>query len=89
MNGAAIRQWALIRMCNRAQKEIRDLCTKMVGLAKEAAPELMEGVGPKCVAYGYCEEGEQCSQFKGIIPTKNQVMDFIKNNREVFFSNKE
>ena len=82
MNATALRDWALIRMCNRAQTEIRDLCTKMVALAKEAAPELMEGIGPSCKVYGYCTEGEQCAQCKGIIPTKSQVMKYINENRK-------
>ena len=82
MNATALRDWTLIRMCNRAQGEIRDLCTKMVALAKEAAPELMEGIGPSCKVYGYCPELEQCAQMKGKIPTKDQVMKFINTHRE-------
>ena len=86
MNAAAIRDWACIRMCKRAQFEIRDLCTKMVTLAKEAAPELMEGVGPSCKVYGYCIEGEQHPDCKGKIPTKNQVLSYINEHRQDILS---
>jgi len=82
MNATALRDWALIRMCKRAQTEIRDLCTKMVTLAREAAPELMEGVGPNCKVLGYCPELEQHADCVGKIPTKAQVFDFINTHRD-------
>ena len=81
MNATALKEWAQIRMCKRAQTEIRDLCTKMVSLAKEAAPELMEGVGPSCVALGYCPELEQHKDCVGKIPTKVQVINYIHAHR--------
>ena len=80
MNTAALYDWARIRMCRRAQKEIRDLCTKMINMARSAAPELFPKIGPSCVMDGYCPELEQCEEHKGIIPTKTQYLEFIKNN---------
>jgi thymidylate synthase (FAD) len=82
MNATALRDWALIRMCHRAQKEIRDLCCKMVGLAIQAAPELMSGVGPSCRVYGYCPESEQCKELTGIIPTKAQALGYLDLHRQ-------
>ena len=82
MNATALRDWARIRMCKRAQTEIRDLCTKMITLAKEASPEVMAGVGPSCAVYGYCPEGEQHSDCVGKIPTKKQVFDFINTHKK-------
>ena len=82
MNACALRDWAMIRMCNRAQTEIRDLCTKMVTLAKEAAPEVMAGVGPSCAVLGYCPELEQCEQLKGKIPTKDQALKYLVTHRK-------
>lgn len=82
IDAANLRNWARIRMCNRAQFEIRDLVTKMVKLAREAAPELMEGVGPSCVADGYCSETEQCAELKGKMPTKDQVFKFINAHKK-------
>lgn len=82
IDAANLRNWARIRMCNRAQFEIRDLCTKMVNLAKEVSPELMAGTGPSCVVDGYCSESEQCSKLKGIVPTKEQVLNYVNSHRE-------
>ena len=82
IDAANLRNWARIRMCNRAQFEIRDLCTKMVNLAKEASPELMAGTGPSCIVDGYCSESEQCSKLKGIVPTKEQVLNYVNSHRE-------
>ena len=86
MNAAALRDWAKIRMCKRAQTEIRDLCTKMINLAKEAAPALMAGVGPNCAVYGYCSESEQHKDCVGKIPQKSQVMKLIDAHRDELFT---
>ncbi len=82
MNACALRDWAMIRMCNRAQTEIRDLCTKMVALAREAAPEVMAGVGPACAVLGYCPELEQCEQLKGKMPMKDQALKYLATHRK-------
>ncbi len=81
MNASGLRDWAKIRMCNRAQHEIRDLCTKMINLAKEASPELMSGVGASCVHLGYCPELEQCEELVGKIPLKKQALEYLRKNR--------
>ena len=78
MNAHALRDWFMIRMCNRAQFEIRDLATKMHRLASEVAPELFEGSGPSCKVYGYCPELEQCKQCRGKIPTKAQALALLQ-----------
>lgn len=78
MNAHALRDWFMIRMCNRAQTEIRDLARKMHKLASEASPELFEGSGPSCVVYGYCPELEQCEQYRGKIPNKKEAMELLK-----------
>ncbi|MCM1213996.1 MAG: FAD-dependent thymidylate synthase [Lachnospiraceae bacterium] len=77
MDAAALRNWFMIRMCNRAQTEIRDLATKIHDLCIEASPALFEDSGPSCKILGYCPETEQCKQCKGIIPTKKQVKALI------------
>ena len=82
IDAANLRNWARIRMCNRAQFEIRDLCTKMVNLAKEASPDLMAGTGPSCAVDGYCSESEQCTKLKGIMPTKEQVLKYVNAHKE-------
>lgn len=74
MNAHALRDWFRIRLCNRAQAEIRDMARKMLRLCKEVAPELFVGAGPSCEVLGYCPEMEQCRQRKGRVPTKAQAM---------------
>lgn len=82
MNAHALRDWFKIRLCNRAQAEIRDMARKMFRLCKEAAPELFENAGPSCHVLGYCPELEQCKQGKGWVPTRAQAMEALKALRK-------
>jgi|YNPMSStandDraft_1061717.scaffolds.fasta_scaffold02344_5 thymidylate synthase (FAD) len=51
-----------LRLCNRAQWEIRELCLKMLKILQEKAPVIFESAGPPCVD-GVCPEGEKsCGQ---------------------------
>ncbi|MGC8777614.1 MAG: FAD-dependent thymidylate synthase [Candidatus Caldatribacteriaceae bacterium] len=51
-----------LRLCNRAQWEIRELCLKMLKIVQERAPVVFESAGPPCVD-GVCPEGEKsCGQ---------------------------
>ncbi len=47
------------RCCSRAQWEIRALARKMLDLCREKLPAVFEDAGAKCVALGYCPEGER------------------------------
>lgn len=80
MNAAALRDWFMIRMCNRAQAEIRDLATKIYNECMKVQPEMFKDAGPSCRCLGYCPELEQCAQFKGKIPTKKEALRLIKDN---------
>ena len=82
MNAHALRDWFKIRLCNRAQAEIRDMARKMFKLCKKAAPELFEEAGPSCAVLGYCPELEQCQQMKGRMPTKAQAMEALRALRK-------
>lgn len=82
LNAHALRDWATIRMCNRAQYEIRCLVTKMVQLATEANPDAMRGVGRNCDVLGYCPEKEQCEELRGIVYTKAEALDILRRARE-------
>lgn len=79
MNGSALRDFFLRRLCLRAQTEIRDLANKMYQAGLEVAPDLFEEFGPPCKLSGYCSESEQCEERKGKIPTKDEVMKLIQN----------
>lgn len=78
MNAHALRDWFRIRLCKRAQTEIRDLATKMYNLCLEAAPTLFESAGPNCKVLGYCPENKlQCESGKNKIPTKDEALAII------------
>lgn len=82
MDAAALRNWFMIRLCYRAQTEIRDLATKMRALCMEAAPVLFEGSGPSCVVLGYCPEMEQCQQNRGKVFPKKEALRILQAARE-------
>ncbi len=56
MNARELIHFFNLRCCERAQWEIRDMATRMLGLAKKEAPVIFKNSGPACVA-GACSEG--------------------------------
>ncbi|MDR3288908.1 MAG: FAD-dependent thymidylate synthase [Peptococcaceae bacterium] len=55
-----------LRMCTRAQWEIRELAEKMLKLVQAVAPNVFAHSGPTCVTQGICREGEMsCGRLKG------------------------
>ena len=56
MNARELRHFFSLRMCERAQWEIRELATQMHRLCMEAAPALFADAGPGCLR-GPCPEG--------------------------------
>jgi len=68
MNVRELLHFFNMRLCSRAQKEIRDVAAKMLSLVKKEAPEIFEKAGPTCVSYGYCrEDHKECPLYKKII----------------------
>ena len=51
---------ANLRLCTRAQKEIRDLITKMTNLVIKKASWLDDTLVPKCKLHGFCVENNCC-----------------------------
>jgi thymidylate synthase (FAD) len=52
------------RLCMRAQWEFRRVADEMLRLAREAAPLIFRGMGPKCVQLNRCPEGKMsCGKF--------------------------
>ena len=81
MNGAGLKDWMSIRLCKRAQTEIRDLATKMWKAGMEAMPDMFEEFGPSCKVLGYCPEGKsQCEELKGKIPTRDEALTILREN---------
>ena len=58
MNVRELRHFFSLRMCSRAQWEIRALATEMHRLCMEVAPVLFANAGPSCLRGG-CPEGEK------------------------------
>ncbi len=58
---------ANLRLCTRAQYEIRQIVNKMCELVVEKEPWLKEHLVPKCERLGYCDEDKSCGRMK----TKN------------------
>lgn len=62
MNVRELRHFFSLRMCNRAQWEIRKMAEEMFRLCFETAPALFMDAGPACIR-GKCPEGEKtCGQ---------------------------
>lgn len=57
MNARELHHFFALRLCRRAQWEIREAALRMFRLAAGHAPLLFEGAGPGCVR-GKCPEGE-------------------------------
>ena len=62
MNVRELWHFFSLRMCNRAQWEIRKMATEMYKLCISVAPALFKNAGPACIR-GKCPEGEKsCGQ---------------------------
>ena len=82
MNAHALRDFFRVRTCKNAQREIRDLATKMMALCKQTAPDLFKDAGPSCVTLGYCPENKyQNEQCKGKILTKDEALQILQEYR--------
>ena len=62
MNARELHHFFALRLCRRAQWEIRELAVRMFVLARKAAPELFETGGPSCVVLGRCTEAHSCGK---------------------------
>ena len=58
MNVRELRHFFALRMCSRAQWEIRKMAEQMFLLCFRTAPSLFENAGPACIR-GKCPEGEK------------------------------
>lgn len=82
MNVRELRHFFSLRMCSRAQWEIRELATRMHALCLEVAPALFENAGPGCLR-GACPEGaKSCGKAAEIRAARKQLMEQIHNDPE-------
>ena len=62
MNARELHHFFALRLCRRAQWEIRALAREMLRAVREAAPVLFVTAGPSCVTGGACREAHSCGQ---------------------------
>ena len=60
MNARELHHFFSMRLCRRAQWEIRDLARIMLSLVMDKAPALFAVAGPDCVTKGRCFESKPC-----------------------------
>lgn len=73
MNVRELRHFFSLRMCNRAQWEIRAMAKEMHRLCMEVAPALFADAGPGCLR-GACPEGAKTCGKAGDIKRERQAM---------------
>ena len=77
MNVRELRHFFSLRMCSRAQWEIREMATRMHRLCLETAPALFADAGPACLR-GKCSEGEKsCGRMAEIRNERAELLQSI------------
>ena len=81
MNVRELRHFFSLRMCNRAQWEIRKMAEKMFRICFETAPALFMNAGPACIR-GKCSEGEKSCGEAARIRRKREslILNLTKEN---------
>ncbi|MCF7935558.1 MAG: FAD-dependent thymidylate synthase [Synergistales bacterium] len=62
MNARELHHFFSLRLCRRAQWEIRMLAGRMLRRVREVAPLCFEVAGPSCVVEGQCNEQQPCEK---------------------------
>ena len=73
MNVRELRHFFSLRMCNRAQWEIRKMAEEMFRVCFETAPALFMDAGPACLR-GKCPEGEKNCGQAAVIREKRNIL---------------
>ena len=82
MNVRELRHFFSLRMCSRAQWEIRALAAEMHRLCMEVAPTLFENAGPGCLR-GACPEGEKtCGKMLQIRHERKAWLEQLNGNND-------
>lgn len=66
------------RLCTRAQEFIRNIALQMKSEVARYSQDFAKELVPQCQHLLWCPEGKRCC---GAYPTKNELMEFISNNR--------
>ncbi|MEG1502162.1 MAG: FAD-dependent thymidylate synthase [Synergistaceae bacterium] len=62
MNARELHHFFALRLCRRAQWEIKELARQMLILARDVAPEIFAIAGPSCLVDGKCKEFHSCGR---------------------------
>lgn len=82
MNVRELRHFFSLRMCNRAQWEIRALANQMFKICYAAAPELFSDAGPGCIR-GHCPEGEKtCGKAADMRKAREKLINSATQDKE-------
>lgn len=82
MNVRELRHFFSLRMCSRAQWEIRALATEMHRLCMQVAPALFADAGPGCLR-GACPEGaKSCGKLLQIREERKAMLDALGDREE-------
>ena len=82
MNVRELRHFFSLRMCSRAQWEIRALATEMHRLCMEVAPALFADAGPGCLR-GACPEGaKSCGRAAEIRAMRQAELEALRQTEE-------
>ena len=82
MNVRELRHFFALRMCSRAQWEIRAMATEMHRQCMEVAPALFADAGPGCLR-GACPEGEKsCGRAKQIREERKALLEQLQTKEE-------
>ena len=77
MNARELLHFFSLRMCSRAQWEIRNMAEQMFLLCLETAPSIFRNAGPGCLR-GACPEGEKsCRKASRIRETRQELLTKI------------
>ncbi len=75
MNIRSLHNFFKLRICKRAQKEIRDLALEMLRLSRALAPSLFINAGAPCM-YGNCDQGK--------MTCKKPYEKYNPNNQDIY-----
>ncbi|MGN0971871.1 MAG: FAD-dependent thymidylate synthase [Aristaeellaceae bacterium] len=77
MNVRELRHFFSLRMCSRAQWEIRALATEMHRLCMEIAPALFADAGPGCLRSACPEGAKSCGRAAEIRKARRDMLDAL------------
>lgn len=79
MNFSSLINFLGLRLCKRAQWEIRGVADEILEYLKQDYEPIFQNIGPSCEQLGYCPEGKNSCGYK---PTKEEVFRVYNERKE-------